>query len=108
MLLLREDVVGKLFLVFFSCKFTSSIKNPSDNPVVTTVYHVQVTNTYGDVKTASVQVVVYPLPQVDCPAFMEACEGDPLVVLNSAFPQNGQYSGLVFHLMAPTMCLTPE
>jgi hypothetical protein len=74
--------------------FTSSIKNPSDNPVVTTVYHVQVTNTYGDVKTASVQVVVYPLPQVDCPAFMEACEGDPLVVLNSAFPQGGQYSGV--------------
>ena len=39
-------------------------------------------------------IKVYPTPQVDCPSFMRACEGDPKVLLNTAYPQGGEYSGI--------------
>ncbi|HRX97940.1 MAG TPA: T9SS type A sorting domain-containing protein [Bacteroidales bacterium] len=73
--------------------FTSSVKNPVALPVVTTTYYVTVSTNYGDSKTSSVQVVVHPLPQVDCPPFMTACEDDPPVLLNNSYPLGGVYNG---------------
>ncbi|NCC73926.1 MAG: hypothetical protein EOM06_11065, partial [Sphingobacteriia bacterium] len=73
--------------------FTSSVKNPVVLPVVTTTYYVTVSTSYGDSKTSSVQVIVYPLPQMDCPPFMNACEDDPPVLLNNSYPLGGVYNG---------------
>ncbi len=73
--------------------FTSSLQNPTDTPLVTTTYYVAVTNGGGVIKTASISVTVIPLPAVQCPQFMQTCEGEPPVLLNTAVPQGGVYSG---------------
>jgi len=58
--------------------------------VITYTYVKPGTNCYG---TCTFNIIVNPLPQIYCPPFMQACEGDPKVLLNSAYPQGGEYSG---------------
>ena len=43
----------------------STAQNPTATPLTTTTYEVVVTNASGCVKTDSVEVVIYPLPDVD-------------------------------------------
>jgi hypothetical protein len=73
--------------------FSSIIPNPAVNPAETTTFFVTVSNQYGDVVTDSVMIVVNPLPQLSCSDDMMACENDEPVLLDSALPNGGVYSG---------------
>ncbi|MCF8365111.1 MAG: hypothetical protein K9H16_04990, partial [Bacteroidales bacterium] len=60
-------------------------------------YHT-ITYTYtapetGCTNTLDFVIQVKPLPQMDCPPYMEACEDDPPVLLNSSYPLGGVYTG---------------
>jgi hypothetical protein len=73
--------------------FTSSEQNPSDSPEVTTTYSIAVFNSFGDAASASITVVVFPLPQVTCPEDFTVCDDTDPFLLSGATPAGGVYTG---------------
>ncbi len=73
--------------------FTSSLQNPSAMPDQSTTFTVTVTNTYGDSDTATVNVMVNPLPEPTCPDDFEICIDEGPVTLSGGLPIGGTYSG---------------
>ncbi len=64
-----------------------NIQNPIANPNATTEYTLNVTDDNGCSSTASIRVVVNPLPTIDIGNQIEICYGDTVVIGNLA--QNG-------------------
>jgi hypothetical protein len=63
--------------------FVSSDANPTATPETTTVYTIEVNDGFNTV-SASVTVVVNPLPVFDCPQYGPFCEGDTPVALEGS------------------------
>nr|NQU93221.1 T9SS type A sorting domain-containing protein [Bacteroidota bacterium] len=74
------------------------VTNNEFDPMGATVGEHTITYTIGVPGTncfaqCEFKITVKPLPQLDCPAWMDLCENDPPVLLDSAIPQGGAYNG---------------
>ncbi|HPE35482.1 MAG TPA: T9SS type A sorting domain-containing protein [Bacteroidales bacterium] len=75
--------------------FVSGIQTDTFNPEIEGVYDViyQYTDPNGCTNAANGQIIVNPLPQLNCPVDMTVCCDEDPIVLNQAIPPGGIYSG---------------
>jgi len=72
--------------------FTSNLPNPTDTPLVTTTYYLEVTDGYS-IANIQASVTVNPLPVVVCPNDTTVCDNGGPFVLTGATPAGGTYWG---------------